>query len=645
MADDALILALSEIDPPVAYAGEREQWTVRLAGLDLPAGGRVKLQLSGGRGNDADWEPPQVENPAGDAYVSARASNGVTLSLGVTTWDPDRESAVEITVAGLGLPPDEVLTVVLGDRSGGGGGIQPQTFSQRCKPLFVLVDRGNGQWIKAANPPVLEVRGGPPDTIRLIVPSTLRADEHFDGLIRIEDTYGNLANYYEGHLQLAREGGRLKLPSPVTLSEADGCLYQVRDLHLREPADGFRLRVREPNQGKRVRSNPVCVLDDDYPYNLYWGVLHGHTNHSDGIGTPEEYFAYARDVSRLDFGALGDHDHTWETSDEMWRHSQEVTARFNEPNRFVTLLGYEWAKWRRNGDGDRCVYYLDDNQPMYRSDDGHYPRPWNLFAALHEAHQGRALVIPHHTANKGNFCDFSRHDPLHERLIEIYSVWGSSECSVHDGNPFPTRPPNLPEGGEVPNVPLDAGEEPVGFVQRALSLGWRVGFTAGGDDHHGHPGDPVRTGPEPFRYRDGLLGLWASDLTREAIWEALWHRRTVATTGARIILGWALSGYFMGSEVPVDPGDALVMQREIVVDAYAEERILAIEILRNNEVVHRTRTTSDQAVVHWADEDPLDLIALRPDASRAAFVFYYVRLLQADGEMAWASPIWLELRE
>lgn len=645
MADDRPVLKLSEIEAPVAYAGERDQWTVRLAGLDLPPGARVKVRLCGGRGNACDWGSPQVFDPGAEGYVTARASSSAELSLRVTAWEEEGESAVEITLGQPGLPADDVLTVVLGDRSGGGPGLRPQTFTQRRKPLFVFLDRGEGEWVQVANPPVLEVRGGPPDHVRLFLPSTVRPDQSFDGVLKVEDQFGNVAGFYDGHLQLGGEGARLVMPSPIAISDEDGGVRRVSGLRLRQAAGGFRVRVREPRQEKRTRSNPVVVLDEGYPYRLYWGVLHGHTEHSDGIGSAEEYFAHLRDVNRLDFGALGDHDHTWETPDDLWERAQEVTAQCHEPGRFVTFLGYEWAKWRRNGDGDRCVYYLDDHQPMYRSDDDHYPRPRDLFKALHQNHAERALVIPHHTASKGNFCDFSQHDPVHERLIEIYSVWGSSECSVHEGNPFPVRPPFLPEGGEAYHLPLDAGEEPVGFVQRALALGWRVGFTAGGDDHLGHPGDALRRGPEPFSYRDGLLGVWATELTREALWRGLWERRTVASTGPRIILGWALSGYFMGSDISVPSGDALMLNRNIVVDAYADDTITAIEILRNNEVVYRERPRRDQTALHWLDEDPLDLIALRPHSSRPPFVVYYVRLLQADGETAWGSPIWLTLVE
>ncbi len=637
-------LRVSEVEPREAYAGQRDQWTVTLGGFVLRPGGQIKLLLCGGRGNSCDWAWPQTERPADEGYVTARASNGAELSVQAPRWPETTQVAVIVTVGEPGLGPDDTLTIVLGDKSQGGPGIVPQTFSQRVKPLKVFArDAGEEEWTEAENPPTLEVLGGPADRVRVFVPATIRPDEEFDALVKVEDEYGNVASFYEGSFEMEAIGAELVGPSQLVIKREDECLKHLQGLKVTGDTDHFRIHLRQPGQDVEVLSNPCWVLDEDEPYRLYWGVIHGHTSHSDGIGSPEEYFERMRDENRLDFGALADHDHLWETTDEMWRRSQEVTAQFNEPGRFVTLLGYEWAKWRRNGDGDRCVYYLDDYQPMYRSDDGEYPRPWNLFKALHENHRGRALVIPHHTASKGNFCDFSQHDPEHERLIEIYSVWGSSECSVHDGNPFPVRPPNLPEGGHVEGVPLDAGEEPVGFVQRALELGWRVGFTAGGDDHHCHAGDPLRTGPEPFRYRDGLLGVWAEDLTRESIWDGLWNRRTVATTGARIIVDWTVNEYPIGTDIQAREGDGILKARNISIAVSGEAKIMRIEILRNNRVVYAEEPGEFDVAVEWRDEQPFSDVAIRPRSGMPPFMFYYVRVLQSDGEMAWASPIWITL--
>ncbi len=631
-------LEVAEIQPAEAYAGEREEFVVRIAGPAVPAGGRIRFVLGGGRGNATDWAFPQADNPSAPEYVSVRGPATAELKLQIPPWDQTHLVAVDVLVGG-GLGAGDVVELVLGDRSGGSPGSTPQTFTQPRRLIGVWFDFGDGQWVRAANPPSIRILGGPADRVRLFLPSTVRPQERFEGLIKVEDRHGNIASFYKGDLSLEPIGAEVQGPAAIRVAKDDHCLKGAGPFAVTQPAAYFRIHVSEPSHGTELLSNPVKVLSDDEPYRLFWGVIHGHTALSDGIGDPEDYFICMRDHNRLDFGALADHDHTWETTDEMWRRAQQVTAEFNEAGRFVTFLGYEWAKWRFNGDGDRCVYYLDDFQPMYRSDDGHYPRPWHLFRALHDNHRGRALVIPHHTAG-GNPCDFSQHDPLHERLIEIYSVWGSSECSVHDGNPFPIRPNGLPEGGEV-KVPLDAGERPEGFVQRALALGWRVGFTGGGDDHHGHPGDPTRTGPEPFRYRDGLLGVWAEELTRESIWEALWNRRTIASTGARIILWWDLDGHPLGSDIPVERADDLWQVRRIRIEIHGEQKIARVDILRNNEVVYSARPDKHDAVITWTDRENLTGLLLQPDPKRPPFAFYYVRVLQADGEMVWASPIWL----
>ena len=97
---------------------------------------------------------------------------------------------------------------------------------------------------------------------------------------------------------------------------------------------------------------------------ILWADLHGHTNLSDGTGTPEDYFQYARSVAALDVCALTDHDH-WgmvplSKSPEMWDEIRAQVARFDEPGRFVALLGFEWTNWVS---GHRHVLYFDDDLP------------------------------------------------------------------------------------------------------------------------------------------------------------------------------------------------------------------------------------------------------------------------------------------
>jgi hypothetical protein len=60
-----------------------------------------------------------------------------------------------------------------------------------------------------------------------------------------------------------------------------------------------------------------------------------------------------------------------------------------------------------------------------------------------------------------------------------------------------------------------------------------------------------------------------------------------------------------------------------------------IEVLRNSEVVHTERPAaySSEARFRWQDPTPV---------KREKGSYYYVRVQQQNGQMAWGSPIWVQ---
>ena len=356
------------------------------------------------------------------------------------------------------------------------------------------------------------------------------------------------------------------------------------------------------------------------------------------MGSLETCYRNMRHGSRLDFGATSDHDHRFETSDEMFEMTRRAVAHHNDPGKFTTFLGYEWAKWRRNGHGDRNVYYPGEEGHFYRSGEGEYDTPDKLFEAIGGQ---RSIVIPHHTAYEGNFCDWSQHDPGVERLVEIYSVFGSSERSAAQGNPYPIRAGQYydPRWLEITGKDPQLGEYPAGFVQNALALGWRVGFTGGGDMHLSHPGDDVRSGYPPLAYRPGLTGVWAVENSRRELWRSLTERHCYATTGARMILRMSVNGLPMGSELVLGEDE----KRSIEFSAIGTGKIASVELVRNNRIFGSVEPDREEVSLSWTDDEDFNLAALPPVKwSRRPFIFYYTRILQADGEMAWTSPVWVE---
>jgi hypothetical protein len=184
---------------------------------------------------------------------------------------------------------------------------------------------------------------------------------------------------------------------------------------------------------------------------------------------------------------------------------------------------------------------------------------------------------------------------------------------------------------------------PAGFVQRALELGWRIGFTGGGDDHTAHPGDEVYHGVEPWRYKAGLMAVHAAENTRDALWQAMWNRRCYATTGARIILDWSLEGRPMGAELSLRDAPGLEHRRRLRVRVHGTAPVRSVEIVRNNRDVHRVEPGGMDTEFGWTDAAPLAEVNLAPAPyCPSPFTFYYVRVTQADGEMAWGSPAWIQ---
>ena len=87
---------------------------------------------------------------------------------------------------------------------------------------------------------------------------------------------------------------------------------------------------------------------------------------------------------------------------------------------------------------------------------------------------------------------------------------------------------------------------------------------AASDDHRSHPGQP----------HWGVAAVRAPELTREAVFDALYGRRTYGTTGARILLDFTVDGAPMGSEITADGPPRLH------VEAHGTDVIESVQILR-----------------------------------------------------------------
>lgn len=368
--------------------------------------------------------------------------------------------------------------------------------------------------------------------------------------------------------------------------------------------------------------------------NLYWGDLHCHVRERrrdrassgrlgvDGPWTLDEVYAHGQDESRLDFVAITDHDVA--LSPDEWEATQDAAQRHTEPGRFVAFLGYEWSHVPGEPScdyGHRNVIYRDRCGPLLSCADADYNTAPKLWRGLRERlSPDRVLVVPHHPARAagGIWWNHALWDEDLERLVEIYSLWGSSEKA---GPPFEIH-------FLEHQSPTGRGEAEGHFVQDGLARGRRFGIISGSESHDGRPGNPVFHGPHrcgvDVCHRGGIQGTYASALDPDSLFEAFRSRRCYGTTGVKIQLRFALNGWPMGSETPA------AEERYIKVAVEGTDTLARIDVVRNNADVHTAMPRAAATELTWCDA--------RPNHARD---YYYIRVTQQDGHMAWSSPIWV----
>ena len=101
---------------------------------------------------------------------------------------------------------------------------------------------------------------------------------------------------------------------------------------------------------------------------LYWGLLHGESDRTDSGENIEAYLRYIRDEKSLQFVATSCFDSEEETSNDVWKKIVQQIAEFNEDERFVAILGFQWMGEPKT-EGLRHFLYTKDAKPILRRKD------------------------------------------------------------------------------------------------------------------------------------------------------------------------------------------------------------------------------------------------------------------------------------
>ena len=614
----------TSISPNVAYAGEKGEWEIHYTAGErgIVEGGSIRI--IGPFCHDA-WLFGKVtafcDNP--DIYLEVLEENTRPV-----TYHHSNYQAFTVVVYGSDLAAGECIRVVLGAKGGYVSGRFMQTTAQTHADdveFKVLVDpKGNGRFCRerhreAAYQPCagsLEVCVKPSraSRIRCTVRNGPGGDRDLIGVVSVEDGFENPISAERFDIALDVANGQLEVPAHVHKARSRaGARFAVRG----PAADSGVAWVSAASwqQGLYGVSNPICPGFSSNGYRLYFGDLHvmtGSGGNPHMCGSTESALKYARDVFGLDFTSV-----TNSFPGERWPEEQRLFREYNRDHEFVTIPGYELG-WRT---GHKNVYYLDESLPVRRT-----PTLEQLWEFLADK---ECLVVPHHTNTHSEtdreLCwgphDLGTINPAFERHIEVSQNRGSFEKDEI--------------GGEVSFGGFGSS------VRDALARGLRLGFVGGTDTHRARPGSPLsnQSGLDARAHvTGGITAVLCPELTRQAVWDALNARRCYTTTSVRILLDFSLNGRLMGEDVRVtDQNAADFAERALTVRAAGTYPLDEVVIVRNGEEVFSEKVEGMETRVAWRDE--ADLADVRDNG--VGGVYYYAKVRQRDGNMAWASPVWL----
>jgi hypothetical protein len=224
-----------------------------------------------------------------------------------------------------------------------------------------------------------------------------------------------------------------------------------------------------------------------------------------------------------------------------------------------------------------------------------------LYRYLKE-HKGICAV---HTSATGMGTDWRDNDRAVEPLVEIYQ--GDRMSYEKEGAP---RAGYEAKSGKQPvNI---AGWYPKGYVNNALNKGHRLSFESSSDHWSTHISYSV---------------VLAERFDRQDILDAIKKRHCYAATDD-IVVNVRSGSHIMGDEFRTGQAPALDIH------VIGTRKLTKIEVLKDSEVVHTVKPGKREYKGKWTDPKPSDGVH-----------YYYIRVTQEDGELAWGSPMWIEFRK
>lgn len=378
---------------------------------------------------------------------------------------------------------------------------------------------------------------------------------------------------------------------------------------VKQPPDVLPKDVAAENAAvERMRAHRVNIGSKTYQY--LRGEYHRHTEISwDGSpdGSLEDMFRYAIDAAKMDWIGNGDHDNGAGREYSWWLTQKFSDAYFGKA--FTTMFTYERSVPYPHG--HRNVMFAQRGIMTLprlaapegkKAEGGVHPDDAKMLYRYLREYDG---ICASHTCATSMGTDWRDNDPVVEPIVEIYQ-----------GDRMSYEMENAPRAGFDPQSGVEpanvAGWFPKGFVNLALKKGYKFGFQASSDHWSTHI---------------SFFIILAEGRDRQSLLKAVKARHCYGATD-NILVDFRCGDKIMGDDVITNQAP------KFDINVVGTGNIAKIDVLRDSEVVQTLKPNGFGYRTTWTDPTPM-----------LGTHYYYIRVLQVDGEIAWGSPIWVELKK
>lgn len=373
---------------------------------------------------------------------------------------------------------------------------------------------------------------------------------------------------------------------------------------LKDGNHSLRLEIKDNSAAKNLTTKEWSFTVGKVLYNTYFGMIHSHTNYSDGQGTPEEAYAMAK--ANADFFAVTDHSNSLDNDKNAallnadgtekdcssisteWKSLHDTADKYNEDGKFAAIAGYEMT-WSGstggyghintfNTKGFETRNHSSENLQKYYEDISKIP--------------SSISQLNHPGTTFGDFEDFSYRTDAADSVVNLIEV-GNGEGAIGSSGYFSSYD----------------------YYTKALDKGWHLAPTNNQDNHLG----------KWIISNEARTVILAPSISRAELYKALKEMRVYSTEDKNLNINYTVNNKIMGSML----GDPVSLNFNVSVnDPDITDKIGRVSVIVNGgeTAVSKEFTTNSAS---WN-------FTLDPKYS-----YYYLRIDEEDGDIAVTAPVWV----